>query len=128
MKMLLLPALIMVLACTQPLAPSPTAIPVRYEVASWAGSATKNTETFHIPSDQWIIEWAITSGPLRGRVGENFFVWSVEAVTGKETSVINASDIKKDLADSTIVRGNGDYHLEITSVPESYVIKVFAFR
>lgn len=98
---------------TQASTPEPTPAKTQEPVtiASWSGSSTKNTETFHVPSKEWTISWDTKPG----KSGDgNFIVYVYDANNPKVVSqvaanVIGASD------ESTIMRGEGDYYLAITT-------------
>jgi len=77
-------------------------------IASWEGESTKDTETFHVPSDQFKISWDTKPGNFEGN-----FIFTINNADGSfkaaGANVIGANN------ESTIVRGAGDYYLSITT-------------
>ena len=111
--------------------PSPTAVPdiptrtatatptpEPYEVARWTGKATKNTETFSIPSSQWIIAWDTQPDPQLSDFNFQIYVFNEDgSLFAVAANVIGADN------DSSVMRGAGDYYLTInTAQPYSIVI------
>ena len=112
---------------TPTVAPTPVVINSRFfnfdvpenmkVVAWWDGRSTKSTETFHVDSDQWAIIWA--TKPDGGFPG-NFIINVYEEGNGFPQMVAN---VIGDDNDSSVIRGSGDYYLEIISL-QNYLIVV----
>ena len=85
-------------------------------VESWSGKATKNTETFRIDSDLWRISWKTKPADL----GE--FVFQIYIYKDGELVNLAANVIGTD-EDSTVMRGAGNYYLNINT-GQPYTIKV----
>lgn len=79
------------------------------EVVSWKGSATKNTETFHISSNEWIISW-LTEPSKYGEMVFQIFVYKANG----EFVTLAANVIGKN-EDHSVMRGKGNYYLMINS-------------
>ncbi len=79
------------------------------EVAKWSGSAIKNTETFHISSDTWVISWLTEPG----KFGEMNFQIYVHKANGELVTV--AANVIGKNEDHSVMRGKGDYYLMINS-------------
>ena len=94
--------------------PSP---PAWREVARWEGKSSKNTETFHISSYEWRIWW--DTSPSED--GEGSLAILVYRADGGLLAV--AANVIGEDADSTIMRGAGDYYLRIETT-QPYVIAV----
>lgn len=95
-----------------------------YTVGNWSGRGRKNTETFHISSDVWMITWASspdyksqTAGVLAVHLfrGDGTLIDTVTMVTGKNQ-------------DQSIMRGAGDYYLKIESAGVGYSVTASALR
>ena len=97
----------------------PTPAPTWHEIARWEGKSIKNTETFHIPSNEWRISWDTKPGEY-GAMNFQIYVYTA---AGSLTDVA-ANVIGQDM-DSTIMRGTGDYYLTINTA-QPYVILVEA--
>lgn len=94
-----------------------------YKVGKWSGEGTKNTKTFHIPSNEWEIYWAV--GPFRSNMG----VFQIYIYRSDGTLVDVAANVTtKDKNNTTIRSGPGDYYLKINSANMAYGIVVAAFR
>ena len=87
------------------------------EVARWKGSAIKNTETFHISSDTWIISWLTEPG----KYGDMNFQILIYKANG-ELVTLAANVIGKN-EDYSIMRGKGGYYLTINTA-QSYSIVI----
>ena len=96
-----------------------TPVPTWHEIARWEGKGLKNTETFHIPSNEWRISW----DTMPGEYGEMNFQIYVHNATGSLADV--AANVIGEDADSSIMRGAGDYYLTINTA-QPYVILVEA--
>ena len=79
------------------------------DIARWKGSAIKNTETFHISSDTWVINWLTEPGKY-GDMNFQIFVYKANG----ELVTVAANVIGKN-EDHSIMRGKGDYYLMINS-------------
>lgn len=79
------------------------------EVAKWSGSAIKNTETFHISSDQWVISWRTEPG----KFGDMNFQIYVHKESGELVTV--AANVIGENEDYSVMRGRGDYYLQINT-------------
>ena len=87
------------------------------EIARWEGRATKNTQTFNIPSRQWRISWATRPHEL-GAFNFQIYVYSESgALVNVAANVIGADN------DWTIMRGAGEYYLTINTA-QPYVVVV----
>jgi hypothetical protein len=106
---------------TQPTTTETKTIPVNtwHEIARWQGKSIKNTETFHIPSNEWRISWSTKPGEY----GDMNFQIIVYSSGGNMVSV--AANVIGEDADSSVMRGKGDYYLEIIS-GQPYIIIVEA--
>jgi hypothetical protein len=97
---------------TSPSDSSSNAVPTPYvphTVAEWSGSGIKNTETFHITSDTWYVGWATKPGQY-GNMNFQICIYNADgSLKGIAANVIGASN------DQTVMRGSGDYYLEINS-------------
>ncbi len=87
-------------------------------IASWSGSSTKNTETFHVPSNEWKISWDTKPG----KYGDMNFIVTVYnsdgSLKGVAANVIGAS------SEYSIMRGSGDYYLAInTAQPYKIIVE-----
>jgi hypothetical protein len=86
-------------------------------VAEWSGSSIKNTETFHITSDEWTIAWATKPGEY-GNMNFQIYIYNSDGtLKDVAANVIGASN------DHTVERGAGDYYLEINTA-QPYKIEV----
>lgn len=81
-----------------------------YEIAQWQGKSIKNTETFHIPSNEWRISWKTEPGEY-GDMNFQIYVYENSSSIPVEL-VVNV--IGYDV-DSSIMRAAGDYYLKIIS-------------
>lgn len=86
-------------------------------IASWSGSSTKNTETFHVPSKEWKISWNIQPGQYRDL---NFQIYVYKS-DGTLKNV--AANVVGENSDYSIIRGSGDYYLMINTA-QPYKITV----
>jgi hypothetical protein len=94
-----------------------------YKVGEWSRKGPKNTETFHIPSHEWVIGWSTL--PLKNMFGIGNFAIIVHKSNG--TMVGIAANVMGKDQDHTIMRGVGDYYLSINST-QAYGIYVMAKR
>jgi hypothetical protein len=86
-------------------------------IAEWSGSAIKNTETFHITSDEWEIAWDTKPGEY-GNMNFQIYVYNADgSLKDVAANVIGANN------DHTIERGSGDYYLNINTA-QPYKIEV----
>ncbi len=88
-----------------------------YEIAQWQGKSIKNSETFHVPTNEWRISWKTEPGEY-GDMNFQIYVYKPPS----ELPSIVANVIGYDV-DSSIMRGAGDYYLTINSA-QHYVIIV----
>ena len=91
-----------------------TSVPVQWhEIARWDGTGTKNTETFTIPggAKEWRISWDTRPNPDYG-MDMNFIITIYKSSGSMKGIAANVIGID---TDSTIMRGSGDYYLEILS-------------
>ena len=86
-------------------------------IASWSGSSTKNTETFHIPSKEWKLSWNTQPGK-HGDMNFQIYVYNLD---GSLKNV--AANVIGESSDYSIIRGSGDYYLMINTA-QPYEIKV----
>jgi hypothetical protein len=83
-------------------------------IKKWEGSAQKNTETFEIKTQEWIVRWS-TSGT------SNFSITVHNADTGRMVDLI--ANIIGSGQDYSVMRGKGNYYLEI-STSQPYIIEI----
>jgi hypothetical protein len=98
-----------------------TAIPATswHPVTTFKGNGIKQTETFSIPGDEWRINWA-TQPSKYGDMNFQIYVYN----SAGSLNAVAANVIGKD-NDSTIIRGRGNYYLQINTA-QPYVITVEA--
>lgn len=102
-----------------PIPPIATLAPIWREVVRWEGKSIKNTETFHIPANEWRISWDTKPGEY-GDMNFQIFIYTASGdLKGVAANVIGADK------DSTIMRGAGDYYLTINTA-QPYVIVIEA--
>ena len=88
------------------------------EVINFEGNGIKNTETFHISSDEWKIYWDTKPGQY-GNMNFQIFVYNSN---GALVSV--AANVIGEDSDSSIMRGSGDYYLTInTGQPYEVIVE-----
>jgi len=96
-----------------PIIPAPT----WHQVIAFQGSSTKNTETFHISSNEWRINWNTTPS----QYGDSNFIITImdsnNAPMGGVANVIGEGN------DTNYEHGAGDYSLQILS-GQSYQITI----
>jgi PKD repeat protein len=97
--------------------PTPTPTPGNNIIASWTGSANKNTEMFHVPSNEWKITWNTQAGNL----GNGIFSIVIYNSDGSYKDI--AANVMGSNSDSSIIRGSGDYYLKIVTT-QQYEITV----
>jgi len=85
-------------------------------IATFNGSSTKDTETFHVPSDEWKISWDTKAGQFEGN-----FIFTIQNADGSFKAA--GANVIGSNSESTIVRGDGDYYLSITAT-QPYSITV----
>lgn len=96
--------------------------PVKAEpvvIATWEGESIKNTETFHVPSDEWKLSWDTKPGKL----GDMNFIITVYKAGESQIPVSVAANVIGANNDSTVIRGAGDYYLAINTA-QPYKITV----
>lgn len=86
-------------------------------VASWTGNSIKNTETFHISSNEWKIKWMTKPGKYGAM---NFFIIVHNADGSMKELVANVIGASED---SIIEKGSGDYYLNINT-EQPYSVEV----
>ncbi|KKG10463.1 hypothetical protein [Methanosarcina sp. 2.H.A.1B.4] len=78
-------------------------------IATWSGSSIKDTETFHVDSNEWKISWNTEPGQY-GAMNFQIYVYGSDGtLKGVAANVIGSN------SDSTIMRGSGDYYLSINT-------------
>lgn len=86
-------------------------------VASWTGSATKTTETFHVSSNQWRLSWDTKLGQA-GAMNFQIYIYNSDGtLKSVAANVIGAN------ADNTVIHGAGDYYLMINTA-QPYTVTV----
>jgi outer membrane murein-binding lipoprotein Lpp len=85
-------------------------------ITTFSGSSTKDTETFHVDSDQCRIAWDTKAGQYAGN-----FIFTVHNADGSYKA--SGANVIGTNSDSTIVRGSGDYYLSIITA-QPYEITV----
>ena len=87
-------------------------------IGTWHGRSNKQTETFKINSSEWMLAW--NTEPQKGF--EGIFQIFVHRASG-DLICVAANVIGKD-ADSTVMRGAGNFYLEINATqPWGVVVK-----
>ena len=86
-------------------------------IAKWTGNGIKNTETFHVSSNEWIIAWDTRSG----QYGDMNFIITVYNSDGSYKE--SAANVIGSSNDHTIIRGSGDYYLNINTA-QPYTIQI----
>lgn len=88
------------------------------KIAQWEGKATKNTETFFISTREWRISWETRPGEY----GDMNFQIYIYKENGDLVSL--AANVIGYDKDNTIIRGAGNYYLEInTAQPYTIIIE-----
>jgi hypothetical protein len=89
-------------------------------IATWTGKSIKNTELFHISTNQWKISWETWPGEFGAM---NFQIYIYEADGTPHAPFVAANVIGED-TDSSIVRGIGDYYFTFnTGQPYKVVVE-----
>jgi hypothetical protein len=103
---------------TEP-ATTPVADPEPVIIANFTGSSTKDTENFHVSSNQWKIVWSTTQdSEYKGTFA--FFVYNADGSSKYISSMVSGTN-----SDNTVIRGSGDYYMKIiTSQP--YNVTIYA--
>jgi hypothetical protein len=83
-------------------------------IAKWEGSAQKNTETFSVDMNEWIINWET-------RGDSNFAITVYNADTNDMVELV--ANIIGSGKDYSVIRGKGRYYLKISS-SQYYFIEV----
>lgn len=101
---------------SQPATAEPTTqpTPVKAEpvvIATWEGESIKNTETFHVPTDEWKISWDTKPG----KFGDMNFIITVYKAGETQIPVSVAANVIGANNESTVIRGAGDYYLAINT-------------
>jgi hypothetical protein len=105
-----------------PSAPAPAAPkPVGWqEVITFEGSSIKNTQTFHVDSDNWRISWSTWPGDYGNM---NFQIMTYNGDGSMKEPGVAANVIGKG-SDTSYMRGSGDYYLTInTGQPYKVVVE-----
>lgn len=92
-----------------------------HDVITFEGNSIKNTQTFHISSNDWAISWATTPGEY----GDSNFAVTVFTENGNLVDMV-ANIIGKG-SDISYMKGSGDYYLKIIS-GQPYKIKIQEFK
>lgn len=79
------------------------------QVATWDGNGTKNTETFHIQSNEWRINWSTEPGEY-GDMNFQIFIYNTN-----NNPIGVAANVIGQASDVSYMRGSGDYYLSINS-------------
>jgi|GEM_PF-2780265 len=87
-------------------------------VVGWSGNSIKNTETFHVSSDEWKLTWDTKPGEY-GPMNFQIYVYNSD---GTLKSV--AANVIGESLDYSIIRGSGDYYLSINTA-QPYTIGVW---
>ena len=99
--------------------PEPVYEPQLHTVAEFNGDGTKTTESFKIVSKVWRIDWVTRrEGDMSGTFSFNV---RQDGDNGFGTLVANVMGYSHD---HTIMRGSGDYYLDISSTLQNYDITV----
>ena len=86
-------------------------------IATWSGNSIKDTQTFHVYSNEWKISWNTEPGQY-GAMNFQIYVYNSDGtLKGVAANVIGSS------SDSSIIRGSGDYYLSINTA-QPYEITV----
>ncbi len=86
-------------------------------IANWTGSATKTTETFHVPSNEWRLSWDTKPG-RSGAMNFQIYIYNSDGtLKSVAANVIGAN------SDNTVIHGAGDYYLMINTA-QPYTITV----
>ena len=94
--------------------PSTSGTSASGSVAEWVGKAQKNTETFTINTNEWVIAW-ITQGD------SNFIIELYNADTNELVELV--ANIVGNGGETSVMRGKGRYYLKVnTSQPYSIVV------
>lgn len=109
-------ATIVTLTSTSTLTATPT--PTWKMVGNWSGRDNKNTETFHISSHEWELDWK--TGP--GSRGETNFIIKVYKDDGTYVTLA-ANTIGAD-ENNLLMRGSGDYYLTINTGQPYFVMVI----
>jgi hypothetical protein len=93
---------------TQQSAPAPAA-KTWQQIIAFEGSSTKNTQTFHVTSNEWRINWSTQPG----QYGDMNF--QIMVYKGENNLVSVAANVIGKGADTSYMRGSGDYYLMINT-------------
>lgn len=96
-----------------------TPVTIWKKVISWEGKSSKDTETFHISSDEWRIRWSTRPG----KNGDMYFGIYVHKEKRNFPIDVVANVIGED-SDVSYMRGAGDYYLSIDAGNQFYTIIV----
>jgi hypothetical protein len=89
-------------------------------IATWTGKSIKDTETFHISTNQWRISWDTWPGEF-GAMNFQIYVYGAD---GTPHAPFVAANVIGEDTDSSIVRGIGDYYLSlVTAQPYKVVVE-----
>lgn len=87
-------------------------------IVGWTGDSIKDTETFHVSSDEWKLTWDTKPGEY-GPMNFQIYVYNSD---GTLKSV--AANVIGESLDYSIIRGSGDYYLSINTA-QPYTIGVW---
>lgn len=96
--------------------PAPVPVITWKKVISWEGKSSKNTETFHISSDEWRIRWSTKTGEYGDM---NFIVLVYKA---NDTLLDVAINTIGENSDVSYMRGSGNYYLSIDTLQPYTII------
>ena len=92
-------------------------------IETWTAKSIKDTETFHVPTDEWGISWDTEPGqdePL------NFQIYVYKADGTPHGTFVIGNVIGSD-QDSSVIRGSGDYCLSIkTGQPYTVIVEALS--
>lgn len=79
------------------------------KVITFSGNGNKQTETFHISSKEWRISWQIKKAIVIG-------------IYRSDGKIVNTASSSSAGEDHSVVRGSGDFYLDIASVGNYKII------
>jgi hypothetical protein len=92
-----------------------------HDVITFEGDSTKNTQTFHISSNNWAISWATTPG----KYGDMNFAIMIYDENGN--LIDSAANIIGKGSDTTYMKGSGNYYLKIIT-GQPYKIRIEEYK
>jgi hypothetical protein len=93
---------------------------ISHPIGCWAGNVGRNTETFSVPFDEWVISWWTGHEAL---ASPSNFIVRLHSVEGDQSQLI--ANFIGGSNEFTVIRGKGDYYLEI-STTQLYSIMILA--